>query len=103
MLGKNSGLTYQMVRERYEHFRSRCTKSYKEFDKEFDKGFDKESNKTLKNIEPTPPNDEKGCTEPLYGEKSKCVLQIVPQNTKCDTFQMDSKCVKKHLHDILDK
>jgi hypothetical protein len=95
MLGKNSGLTYQMVRERYEHFRSRCTKSYKELDKEL--------NKTMKNIEHTPPNDEKGCTEPLYGEKSKCVLQIVPQNTKCDTFQMDSKCVKKHLHDILDK
>ena len=26
MLGKTSGLTYSMVRERYEHFRSRCTK-----------------------------------------------------------------------------
>jgi hypothetical protein len=95
MLGKNSGLTYQMVRERYEHFRSRCTKSYKEFDKEL--------NKTVKNGEQTKVTDEKGCTEPLYGEKSKCVLQIVPQNTKCDTFQMDSKCVKKHLHDMLDK
>jgi hypothetical protein len=84
-----------MVRERYEHFRSRCTKSYKEFNKEL--------NKTAKNGEQTKVNDEKGCTEPLYGEKSKCVLQIVPQNTKCDTFQMDSKCVKKHLHDILDE
>jgi hypothetical protein len=31
MLGKKSGLTYYMVRERYEHFRSRCTKSYKEY------------------------------------------------------------------------
>ena len=25
MLGKKSGLTYKQVRERYEHFRSRCT------------------------------------------------------------------------------
>ena len=91
MLGKNSGLTYKMVRERYEHFRSRCTKSYREL------------KKTMKNIEDTTPNQEKGCTEPLYGEKSKCVLQIVPQATKCDTFQMDSKCVKKHLNDILDE
>ena len=26
MLGKKSGLRYNDVRERYEHFRSRCTK-----------------------------------------------------------------------------
>jgi hypothetical protein len=30
MLGKKSGLTYEQVKERYEHFRSRCTKSIKE-------------------------------------------------------------------------
>ena len=29
MLGKSSGLTYCDVRERYEHFRARCTKSKK--------------------------------------------------------------------------
>jgi hypothetical protein len=31
----------------------------------------------------------------LYGEKSKCVLQILPQSAKCETFQMDEKCVKR--------
>jgi hypothetical protein len=38
---------------------------------------------------------EKGCTEPLYGKKAKCVIKIVPQEEKCSTFQMDQKCIKK--------
>ena len=37
---------------------------------------------------------EKGCTEPLYGKKSKCVINIVPQEEKSATFQMDKKCIK---------
>lgn len=74
MLKKKSGLSYDDVRERYEHFRARCTQTpVKEEDKKV---------------------GEKGCTEPIYGEKAKCVLKIVPQDTKCDTFQMDDKCVK---------
>ena len=51
---------------------------------------------TLKRLKSSQNNDiEKGCTEPLLGEKSKCVLQIVPDKKKCDTFQIDEKCVKK--------
>jgi hypothetical protein len=83
MLGKKSGLTYDMVRERYEHFRSRCTKSYNEY---------KKKRKTVKKR-----NSEKGCTEPLYGEKSKCIIKIVPQSDKTETFQMDKKCIKRVL------
>ena len=74
MLNKNSGLTYEQVRERYEHFRSRCTTEVK--------------NKTRK-------KKESGCVNSLYGEKSKCVLQIVPQKTKCESLQIDDKCIKK--------
>ena len=37
---------------------------------------------------------EDGCTEPLTGEKSKCVLHIVPRNKSCKTFQMDKQCEK---------
>lgn len=81
MLKKKSNLTYDDVRERYEHFRSRCTKDLKER-KKFIK------NKTKKT------KKEKGCTEPLYGKKSKCVLKIVPQDEKIETFQMDKKCIK---------
>jgi hypothetical protein len=80
MLKKKSNLSYCDVRERYEHFRSRCTD---EKPKVFN--FKKTSgrNKT-----------EKGCTEPLYGKKSKCIINIVPQEDKSKTFQMDKKCIK---------
>ena len=40
---------------------------------------------------------ENGCTEPLYGEKSKCVLKIIPFDDKESTFQIDKKCIKKIL------
>ena len=78
-LGKDSGLSYCDVRERYEHFRARCTE-------EKPKMFD--FKKTRKN------KKEKGCTEPLYGKKAKCVIKIVPKEEKCKTFQMDEKCRK---------
>ena len=81
MLGKTSGLTYDQVQERYEHFRSRCTKTKREILKK---------RKTSK-------KKEKGCTEPLMGEKSKCILKIVPEKTKCDSFSMDKKCIKTKL------
>ena len=86
MLKKKSGLSYCDVRERYEHFRARCTS---EKPKLFDINTYKKS--TLKNKK----NGEKGCTEPLYGKKSKCVIKIVPQEEKCKTMQIDQKCMKK--------
>jgi hypothetical protein len=88
MLNKDSGLTYNDVRERYEHFRSRCAKSIKELEKD---------RKELEKKEMESKTDEKGCTEPLYGEKSKCILKIVPQDTKCETFSINDKCIKKKL------
>jgi len=78
MLNKKSGLSYCDVRERYEHFRSRCT-------------LDKPK---LFNYNKTKKKKEKGCTEPLYGKKSKCVIKIIPQNEKEKTFQIDKKCIK---------
>lgn len=80
MLGKKSHLTYCAVRERYEHFRSRCTE-------EKPKVFLFKKTQTRK-------KKENGCTEPLYGKKSKCVINIVPQEDKVATFQMDKKCIK---------
>ena len=82
MLGKNSGLTYKDVRERYEHFRSRCTKNANTLKKA-----KKKKRKTRKK--------EKGCTEPLVGKKAQCVLKIVPKDSRVKTFQMDKKCIKK--------
>jgi hypothetical protein len=63
MLCKKSGLTYENVREIYENFRARCSNKIKT-------------------------NNEKGCVDPLFGKKTKCVIKIVPQETKCDTFQI---------------
>lgn len=81
MLKKKSNLSYCDVRERYEHFRSRCTEeNMKVF--------------TFKKKNTTRKKKEKGCTEPLYGKKSKCVINIVPQEVKTNTFQMDKKCIK---------
>jgi hypothetical protein len=82
MLGKKSGLSYAVVRERYEHFRSRCSKSIEELKREHKEMMKK---------------SEKGCTEPLYGEKAKCILKIVPDDTQCNTFDIDEKCMKKKL------
>lgn len=77
-LGKKSGLTYEEVRDRYEHFRSRCL-----IDPEKEKKILKETDK------------EKGCTESLYGLKSKCVINIIPRNNRSNSFKMDPKCVIK--------
>ena len=89
MLNKKSGLSYCDIRERYEHFRSRCTE---EKNKIFKFNKIKNSNKTTLTM--TKKNKEKGCTEPLYGKKSKCIINIVPQEDKKETFQMDKKCIK---------
>ena len=77
MLNKKSGLTYCQVRERYEHFRSRCT-----------------VNDPPKISEP---KKEKGCTEPLYGKKAKCIIKIVPQEEQCPTLEIDQSCIKRKL------
>lgn len=99
MLGKKSGLSYDDVRIRYEHFRARCANdSSKQL-----KGIlsQVQHNKTQKNHVKFAKNasiiKERGCTEPIYGKKSKCVIQIVPQETKCETFQMDKECEKTKI------
>ena len=83
MLKKKSGLSYEDVRERYEHFRARCSET----------SIDKivEELKKIKN------KKEKGCETPLYGHKAKCVIKIVPKENKEKTFQMDKACIKKKV------
>lgn len=83
MLNKKSGLTYCKVRERYEHFRSRCTLKIHIPKQKVKK------KKTRKK--------EKGCTDPLYGSKSKCLIRIVPKENREKTLIIDKKCIKKKL------
>jgi len=82
MLDKQSNLTYSDVRERYEHFRSRCTKD------------DKPKVINL-NITKKRRKKEKGCTEPLYGKKAKCVINIVPQDNKSNNMIINKNCIKR--------
>ena len=86
MLGKKNVLTYDKVRERYENFRSRCSNTKTQKVKRFKmdkKKVCKSSNKTKK---------EMGCTNPINGIKSKCLITIVPKNDKRETFKMDPRC-----------
>ena len=78
LLGKTSGLSYCDVRERYEHFRARCTDEP-----------NPRMAKTRKH------KKEKGCTEPLYGKYSKCLLKIVPQDAETETMSIDRQCIKR--------
>lgn len=74
MLGKQSHLSFKDVRDRYEHFRSRCSKTKK-----------RNTNTKLKNTQ----KKEMGCVDPLNGIKSRCVVHIVPQSKSCVGFKMD--------------
>jgi len=72
MLGKKSGLSYEEVRNTYEHFRARCKKEVKKT---------VTNNNTKKN--------EIGCVIPFYGKKTKCVLTIVPEEKQCKSFTIE--------------
>ena len=98
MLHKKSCLTYDQVRNRYEMFRARCINDkkgtrkskrliHKLKAKTKGKGIGKSI--TFKN------KKENGCVKPLYGVKSKCVLNIVPKNCRCKSFKVDRRCILK--------
>lgn len=103
MLGKKSGLKYCDVRERYEHFRARCTDEKPklwdvkrlEEESERKRGKGKGTRKGKGKGKGKGKDKEKGCTEPLYGKKAKCVIKIVPQEEKCGSFEMDKRCIKE--------
>lgn len=73
MLGKPCTLTYEQVRARYELFRARCVNS----------------------TPIVPKYKETGCTTPLNGIKSKSIIQVVPLESKNESFAIDPKCIPK--------
>ena len=73
MLKKNIDIPFCEIREKYENFRARCN---------------------IKKIT-TRKKKEKGCSVPLHGKKSRCIIKIVPQERKGNSFQMDKQCFKK--------
>jgi len=83
MLNKKSDLTYCDVRERYEHFRARCTEEKPTIFK-FKKTVSARKGR----------EKEKGCTEPLYGKKAKSIINIVPEEDRSQTININKKCLK---------
>lgn len=77
MLHKKNNLTYKKIRDRYEHFRARCTQ--------------KSMNQSI---------HSKGCTEPFYGMKSKCLIHIIPQTKRksSNSILIDKKCIKHKIY-----
>ena len=76
MLGKSYNHNYEHVRNKYENFRSRCLEDPTQENCAHD----------------VTPKLEKGCVEPMYGKKSKCVLRIVPKDSPHPTFKMARAC-----------
>lgn len=79
MLGKKNNLTYEIVRDRYENFRARCGLK-------------------LENSQQQVCGLETGCTVPITGIKSKCVMRIIPFITDTETFKIDDNCVCKRTN-----
>ena len=89
MLGKKSGLSYDDVRQRYEHFRARCGKSIQVENLIIKTNTNNSTRKQSKK--------HKGCVQPLHKVKSKGVVNIVPVSTKCDSISVDTKCFDVNL------
>ena len=86
MLHKESKLSYDEVRERYEHFRARCTQGAAAMSRRTMRGGRHRRRRTQKEL---------GCTEPLVGAKAKCLLRIVPQSQRSTTFRVNKCCIKR--------
>ena len=101
MLHKPSFKTFEEVRDTYENFRSRCSGTKKEsplIKSKLTKGrLPKVSGTRKKCVCVKKPKKEKGCTNPLYGVKSRCILTILPQKDcrQKDSIKMDPKCKAK--------
>ena len=82
MLDKKIKIPYEEVRDRYEHFRARCNEQEKK-------------SEILKQQEIN--KKEKGCTDSLYGTKSKSIIHVVPTTSKLENFKINPKCKTKSI------
>lgn len=84
MLGKDTPVSYEETRQTYENFRARCSLS-----NELVGGASKRSRRRTTRNRAT----EAGCTVPVTGVKSKCVLRIVPLCKRSPTMKIDRRCI----------
>ena len=87
MLGNDTSISYCEIRDRYEHFRSRClTKKTQRGGKK------KRKHSKLKRKQSGGKVKEKGCTKSLYGIKSMSVINIIPRRKGIKTLKISPKC-----------
>lgn len=90
MLKKKSGLSYEEVQERYEHFRARCLGNQPPPAATTTTPTTNPAASSSKSVK----TSAKGCTEPLFGKKSKCLIQIVPIESKRPTLTIHKQCIR---------
>ena len=90
MLNKQCNLTFIEIQERYENYRARCSLKNEDIDNKTKKGQNEKCIKTVKK--------EKGCIDPLYGIKTKCIIEIVPKKSKKKSFKIDDRCLVRRLN-----
>lgn len=101
MLGKPTKVTYDEMRQTYEHFRARCGMT-----RSAETGAT--TRKRNRRLAPsmastmvgggrrngsTSHSSHSGCTVPVTGVKSKCLLRIVPVASRSKTMRVDRRCL----------
>ena len=90
MLGKKNTISFNEIRDRYEHFRSRCLTQSKR--KHLQKGRKRRNKRSKIKQRGGRKLKEKGCTKSLYGVKSMSVINIVPRKKGVKTLKISPKC-----------
>lgn len=102
MLGKQTKMTYTEMRHMYENFRARCSlqdSSHESRDGE-QVGGGKRRRRRGRRGPPRAPQTprEGGCTIPLRGIKSQCLIRIVPMTratSRRRTLIVDKRCLSR--------
>tara|TARA_Y100000310_G_C20494650_1_gene720928 strand:+ start:54 stop:362 length:309 start_codon:yes stop_codon:yes gene_type:complete len=99
MLKKETNVTYEEIRDQYEHFRARCAtpkrrrkrkRKKKAMSKR--KGKDHQSGGRVSLIKGKGKRSESGCTKSRYGLKSMSVIHIVPKKEGVNAMKIDPRC-----------
>lgn len=97
MLGKTTDVSYDKMRRTYEHFRARCgmsdTSDIRSGTKSDLAGGGRGGSRRRMSPSRAMTSSHSGCTEPATGIKSKCLLRIVPVQSRSKTMKVDKRCL----------
>jgi len=102
MLNKKNNVTFEEIRDRYEHFRARCSQDGGKR-KKIKKSKKLKKQKKVKKVKKVKSKKiqrggkEKGCTSSLYGVKSMSVINIIPRRKGIKTLKIDPRCKYKRV------